>query len=244
VLEEFIARAEPGSVKTMSIAMTLAGAELDLGRVAAAWGYLRPWLPAFDGIAEAQTRAPYLRERLRHAILAGDAATADVHARAIADLGTSGVPIFDSVAAGLRAVARWWSPVGTWPRRAPLGAEDRRRLDAVVAALLTARCHVGPAEGEATAWEARACQARSAGAVDQGAASLERAAAAWGEADLPLEEARAWRDAARALQAAGEVDRAGRADARADALVESLAGRIPDAATARVFRRQHARPSA
>ncbi len=244
MLDGFITQAEPGSIKAMSIAVTLAGAELDLGRVAAAWGYLRPWLSALDDVEEAQIRAPHLRERLRHAILVGDGAAADVHARAIADLGTSGVPMFDSVAAGLRAVARWWSPVGTWPRRAPLGAEDRRRLDAVVAALLTARCHVGPAEGEATAWEARACQARSAGAAEEEAASLERAAAAWGEADLPLEEARAWRDAARALQAAGEVDRAGRADARADALVETLAGRIPDAATARVFRRQHARPSA
>ncbi len=240
-LEALVTRAGRDNFKAAAIALALIGADLDLGRVAPAGASLRTFAGALDRMVEPQHRIPYLHARLRHAVAVGDATSAEATASRLAELCTSGVPLVDLCLIGLRDVLRWWLPPERSPSRTR-GVTEASLLRAAVAAVRSAGDLLGAGEGAATVFEGRAFEAAWSGAASPAAAAFEAAAKIWNDAGLPLDEAGAWRDAARWWAAGGEVDRAAHAGACADAVVDQLAAQIPDAETAAGFRRRLADP--
>lgn len=240
-LEALVTRAGRDSFKAATIALTLVAADLDLGRAASAGVFLRAFAGAYNRMVEPQTRVPYLRERLRHAIAVQDASSAEATALRLAELCTSGVPLFDSCLIGLRDVLRWWLPAGLSPSGGR-GEAQGALLRSAVAALRSPGDLVGPGESAATALEGRAFEAVLSGTPSPTAMAFESAAKVWNDAGFPLDEALAWRDAAVWWATGGDVDRAAQAGACAEAVVEQLAVQIPEDETAVGFRRRLAVP--
>lgn len=197
----------------------LVEAYLDLGLVGEAHAVLEGRARDLEKVDEPQLRVPYLRERLRIAILQGDDEAADRHAFHVIDCLAGRTTHSEEVPAPVVTVCRWLA------QRRTRAAKDG--LDSCLVALAQAEHQYASEETRTAHLEGRAAAAGGAGLEGEAAQLFAAAADGWARCGFPLHEARARCSASVWLERIGAGEEADKQRHRADGLLRALRDRLP-----------------
>lgn len=207
----------------------LVEAYLDLGLVEEAHAVLDGHVGDLDEVDEPQVRVPYLRERLRIAILQADEEAADRHAFRLIECLAGRSTHSEEVPVPVVTVCRWLA------RRPSRNAKDG--LGSCLLALAQAERQFASDLTRAAQLEGRAAAAGGGGRPREAAQLFVAAADGWASCGFPLYEARARCSAATCLERLGAAEDADSARRRADGLLHALQDRLPAGTFRSAFQR-------
>jgi hypothetical protein len=218
-LRRFVDEAHDLTMFRATVQVLLAGAHIDLGQLAEALTTLEGRERSLELVDEPQARVPYLRERLRIAVLQGDDEAADRCAYQVIDCLGQRSTHSEEVPGPLVTVCRWLA--GRPSKKARTGVER------CLLALTQAEHQFGSLATHAARLEGEAALAGSVGTASQAARLYLAAASQWEACGYPLDEARARCSAAERLGRIGEAEEADAERRRADSLLRGLRDRLP-----------------
>jgi len=200
------------------VVSVLASADVDLGQASQARSALQRSEPVLRRLVEPVWRAPYLRERLRLAVMSGQPEAADAFVLDIAE-----------TVRGKRYAGAVVPPVLTglqWMVRRPSG-KLRATAQECLEGLEQKEAKLHTSEACAAAAEARGTFAAVEGDPEAAATHLMDAAEHWQACGFPLDEARARGAAARELARSGKDSEAVGELERSRVLLDRLAAQLP-----------------